>query len=624
MRISKLRVVDFKSFNGLDTIELAPGFNIVTGKNNAGKTALLEAASLGTQFKLAPHRSLATLPTQDAQIVDASKVWIEFVTSGEEIRQLLSIPNAYFYLPLPVVGSDIAQKIGYQGENGEHIRALEYLFACDEIRFGGLFTRNANGSGVFSNLNGLSFDAFDFDIRGEDSYRMLRVDVKSDKTFYDGGVSSTDNSQELGIQKVLPALRERVYFFRAERMHVGKCPFGQGRILASDASNLPEVLNRLQGEGFRFQRFVGKIKEILPQINHVSVLPDPSASNYLEIKIWAHDPATERSDLAVPLLESGTGISQVLAILYVAITSDTPRTIVIDEPQSFLHPGAVRKLIEVLREYHQHQFIIGTHSPTAISAAQPKTITLVTQTDGVSRLSKIDGTKNEELTLLLAEVGASLSDVFGADHILWVEGATEEICFPKIITQLISKPTKGLLVKGVRATGDFTGKHADLIVDIYNRISGTSSLLPPSLAFIFDDEGRTNQDKKDLNKLSGGKTLFLNRRMFENYLLHPVAICAVANVIEGFREKPLTEDEVTNWIERRKEVEGYGEPSDDLATWEQYANGSKLLEDLFAELSEARVAFRKPIHSSALVDWLLEYDPEQLMEIVELLQPKVT
>jgi predicted ATPase len=45
----------------------------------------------------------------------------------------------------------------------------------------------------------------------------------------------------------------------------------------------------------------------------------------------------------------------VLAILYVVMTSNHPQTIIIDEPQSFLHPGAVKKLIEVLKQYPQHQ-----------------------------------------------------------------------------------------------------------------------------------------------------------------------------------------------------------------------------------------------------------------------------
>lgn len=50
------------------------------------------------------------------------------------------------------------------------------------------------------------------------------------------------------------------------------------------------------------------------------------------------------------LAESDTGIGQVLAILYVVIMAKYNQVIIIDEPQSFLHPGAVRKLIEILKQ----------------------------------------------------------------------------------------------------------------------------------------------------------------------------------------------------------------------------------------------------------------------------------
>lgn len=48
--------------------------------------------------------------------------------------------------------------------------------------------------------------------------------------------------------------------------------------------------------------------------------------------------------------------------------------IVIDEPQSYLHPGAAKKLIEILQEFPQHQYFIATHSAEIIAAANPSTI----------------------------------------------------------------------------------------------------------------------------------------------------------------------------------------------------------------------------------------------------------
>jgi predicted ATPase len=88
-----------------------------------------------------------------------------------------------------------------------------------------------------------------------------------------------------------------------------------------------------------------------------AVRPRNIQGNLVELFIWPHETWTERLDLAVPLAKCGTGVGQLLAIFYVIVTADQPRVIIIDEPQSFLHPGAVRKLLEVLSEYPYHQFI---------------------------------------------------------------------------------------------------------------------------------------------------------------------------------------------------------------------------------------------------------------------------
>ncbi len=60
MKITEFRVKNFKCFQDTGTVTLAPGMNIVTGQNNAGKTALLQALSL--DFAGATHLSMASLP----------------------------------------------------------------------------------------------------------------------------------------------------------------------------------------------------------------------------------------------------------------------------------------------------------------------------------------------------------------------------------------------------------------------------------------------------------------------------------------------------------------------------------------------------------------------------------
>src|SRR5829696_4121152 len=58
MHIATLQVNNYKSFSSSEEIRFEPGFNVIVGQNNVGKTALVEALSL--QFRDKPHRSLKT------------------------------------------------------------------------------------------------------------------------------------------------------------------------------------------------------------------------------------------------------------------------------------------------------------------------------------------------------------------------------------------------------------------------------------------------------------------------------------------------------------------------------------------------------------------------------------
>jgi energy-coupling factor transporter ATP-binding protein EcfA2 len=263
----------------------------------------------------------------------------------------------------------------------------------------------------------------------------------------------------------------------------------------------------------------------------------------VEIVVWPTAKESTRIDLAQPLSECGTGIGQVLAILYVVL-NEAGDTIIIDEPQSFLHPGATRKLVEFLRIKTKQQIIIATHSATVINAASPETITITKQNGGETQFEKLDSRQAATLQLCLADIGAKLGDVFGADNILWVEGATEVLCFPPILEKLKGKALMGTAIVGVRQVGDFEGKDAKRVLEIHRDLSKGGSLIPPAVAFIFDRECKTHEEQKELNILGNDRVRFLPRRMFENYILSRGAICAVVNQIEGFRTTKILEAEI--------------------------------------------------------------------------------
>jgi recombinational DNA repair ATPase RecF len=61
MRICSFKIKNYKSFLEPRELPLEEGFNLIVGQNNVGKTALLEALSLGFIGK--PHRSQLTAKT---------------------------------------------------------------------------------------------------------------------------------------------------------------------------------------------------------------------------------------------------------------------------------------------------------------------------------------------------------------------------------------------------------------------------------------------------------------------------------------------------------------------------------------------------------------------------------
>jgi hypothetical protein len=317
------------------------------------------------------------------------------------------------------------------------------------------------------------------------------------------------------------------------------------------------------------------------------------------------------------------------------MNSNEPQVILIDEPQSFLHPGAVRKLFEVLKDFPQHQYIITTHSPAVIAAADPATLTIARAIDGESKLEAVDPSSAKHARAYLAEVGARLSDVFGADDIIWAEGQTEEECFPLILRRVAKRSLMGTAVVGIRQTSSLQGRDRKKMLEIHHKMSEANTLLPPTIAFVFDEECLTKEKKEELQKMAPGRVHFLLRRMYENYLLDPEAIAEVVNKIPHFREQPVSADEVRQWLDKKSDERVKGDKNGSVsgqqlryfckgttqvpANWEQKIDAGSLLQDLFEELSETRVAFEKTTHSVALTECLIEHRPASLREIADFL-----
>lgn len=605
MHIVKAKVRNYKCFVDTGIIKLSPHFNVVIGANDGGKTALLEG--LSTQFPAKPHRSLASSPRASVRPPPYSTAELEFFLSRQEFDDMFSTAGDRISFPVSEAGRDYSATM-----NEEYFNRIQSCTSVIlEIRDGAPFS--------------IQFGGYERWIINTD-YLQAQIHKSGGKWVAQGpapGLQASLNGS--WILNFANALARRIYAFKAERLNIAESNMGGSPELEPNASNLAQViLRQLSNNPERHRRFVEYVRTVFPHILNVTC---PSLDgNRTRVLLWTVDPKTEREDLAISLQDSGTGIGQVLAVLYVVVNSPEGRTIIIDEPQSFLHPGAVSKLIQIMRQHQQHQFIISTHSTNAVFAAEPLSVFSARRSGSHSTITEVNIKGADEALALLADVGARLSDVFGADQILWVEGPTEERCFPMIMEALLPKKFFGVKVLGVLHTSEFSKSEISRTVEIYRRLSGGALLIPPSLHFVLDSEGLDSQSKKNLQDRSGRSLSFLSRRMYENYLLFPQAIASLLVELDSSGPTHSTED-VIEWINSHKWNKQYfdrreiAEGLRNDAFWLKNVHAGQLLDDLFNDITEARVSYKnqKVLLGTALTKILISSKPDAFEEIVALL-----
>ena len=368
-----------------------------------------------------------------------------------------------------------------------------------------------------------------------------------------------------------------------------------------------------------FREFNQNVSVIFLSIKMATIT---TRSSNFEIRIWSVDPSTRRDDLAVPLNESGAGIGQVLAILYVAMTNE-PGVIAIDEPNSFLHPGAAKKLIQSLKRYPQHQYIISTNSPEVVGEAQPATLHLIKFDDKQSVVETFGETEIEAKRMMLEEVGASLADGFSADRVIWVEGPTERECFELIVGGELGGPIAGLSFVALRNTGDLDGKQADAAFDIYEALTQGDPILPVSIWFSFDREGKSEKQIEDLNRRCGGRAKFLPRRMIENYFLNPGAVVAV---LKALGEEGLGTAGIEGLLRKHAQHRMPKGRVGDFGTEDFFihVDGANLLKDVFNEASDTRHNYRKIQDGLELLKAIRREDGASLTELIEFVKSLVS
>ncbi len=596
MRLIKARIRGFQSFGDSGEVEFHDGINLIIGQNNAGKSALLRA--LLPDLPDDQHRTPERWKSYE---MPGTEITLTIDISGPEIRDWVLRFSSSLSFPIT------------QGQGRNCDAFMQGIFSRPSLLISVIRPAQFGFSAPYPSHQLFAYTS------GQKLHASITPNNGSLKIQLFGG--DHDSLPHL----LFAAWKHETFHFDAERMAIGQAPAGYAERLAPNAANLPNILLSLQGErGGVFQKLVAHLREIFPTVGNLSVRTMPGNNNLLEVRVWPTE-AMERVELSFPLNASGTGVAQAIALLTAIMTIDKA-IIIIDEINSFLHPAAIKALLRILQtQYAQHQYIISTHAPDVISFSNPTTIHLVKREGYESRVKRLDLTKIETFREVAEHLGVSMADVFAAERVIWVEGQTEELCFPYLYQQTKGPLPRGTIFTSVVATGDFHAKKRDrtLVYEIYQRLSAAAAPLVVNVAFSFDGENLTESEKCDMRREAKGKGAldFLPRRHLECYLIDSAAIAAFIAHKDPQPASTVTPDSVAAALKKAAAEkplhiqEWNGNIADEQ--WLAGVDAAELIGTVCGTLSEQRVRFAKKADSLFLLQHILKNDRQRFDPLAE-------
>jgi energy-coupling factor transporter ATP-binding protein EcfA2 len=570
-------------------VEFLEGINLIIGQNNAGKSALLRALLpvLSDDRHRTPEKweAFRLMQPEVALTIDAR---------GAEIHDWVLRSGSQQFFPL-------AQPRGQ--DPGAFMREF---FARPSLP---ISVTRTSGVGFLAPYP--SHQLFGY-VAGTPRVCALTTPINGELAISYAATHTQDSLPGL----LFEAWKRDMFYFAAERMTIGEAGSGYADRLEPNAANLPNVLHMLNNErGDVFQKLVRHLREVFSTVGNLSVRTKPQ--NNLEVRVWPTE-AMERVELSFPLNSSGTGVAQVIALLTAIMTIDNA-VIIIDEINSFLHPAAVKALLRILQtQYTQHQYIISTHAPDVIGFSNPKTIHLVKRAGYESSVERLDLAKVGKFREVAEHLGVSMADVFAAERVIWVEGPTEELCFPYLYQKGIGPLPRGTIFTSVAATGDFNTNKRDpaIVFEVYSRLSAAAVTLVVSVAFSFDTEKLTDLEKTEMQRKSRGSLHFLPRRHLECYLIDCAAIAAFIISKDPTSAQSATPAavEVALRVAAAKRTFHVPEWNDDITNvnWLIRVDAANLIANVCGTLSEQRAPFAKKDDSLFLLRHILEHDPTRL------------
>lgn len=413
MRLEAFTVRNFRSIRRAARIPVRAGMTVLIGPNNEGKTNLLRALGLAQ----------ATLQAMAASHRQGRRVW---GPSADASRVALR-PLPMFYRPSPFGrydwGQDFPLALQDSHANDASVVRLTYSLTAQERQ--------------------------DFlDEVGHNTSATLPVEFAFGPRLTLFGVPkqrwAPRLSKQAGPIAAFIAARLRFEYIPAVRTHEHATRVIDD-VLAARLGGLErddeyaealETVKRLQLPVLEAlsQELTEALRDFLPGVNEVRV--ELTEAQRFERMRTPSDVIVD-DGAATPLSSKGDGIISLAAIglMQRAVSGTRSRQLLlaIEEPEAHLHPQAMHRLRDVLRDLSAtQQVVLTTHSPLFVDRNSASSNVLV-------RRSTAEPARN--LSVIREALGVRVQDnLFHADIVLLVEGSTDK----DVVTSLLRSASPSL------------------------------------------------------------------------------------------------------------------------------------------------------------------------------------
>jgi putative ATP-dependent endonuclease of OLD family len=485
MQLDRIAVAGFRSFVDKVSIGDLKRINVFVGKNNAGKTNVIEILPLLNNLVGGPeYRRPEDFIARGQQKV--SLVLMFSLKKNEREQMVRTLFKGGSVAEKDVISTNFLKGIKHsleivaQGIQQETVTTPN-LIEGDTVVWGQF--RNEKTGQVEAKGCDISQACLALrDIENLSVTLETRIGTGSpvaSRSLWDAALKSVDL-----LPRMIRDMYAKIEWAPPIRQSQVQMPPTEVRRLDSSGSNLPQVWNTIVSdepeELVRIGKDVGRIVGI-------SSISAPVRGNQTAPSL------KERSGDSFNLANTSSGVQQA-AILATKISTCLPGgVLLIEEPELHLHAGAQRVLREIIeRRSTDLQFFITTHSTLFTDLGEQSAVFLVSKKERQSTIRPIF--ELDELRFVKSELGHRNADLYGYDLVVFVEGDSEELALPIIAECLgVNLPRNGILLQNLRGASKAKklGQYLEYLKD-----SGT-------MAFVVADGNKEVKNKLSEWEASG-------------------------------------------------------------------------------------------------------------------------